>query len=214
MSIIANLEAQPAWPSENVDISKVAMGPAEALKIEEYVKSKSKVLEWGSGGSTLYFSKFVDTYVSIEHDVVWYDEIKFQLLDNVELHYVPTHGEKLDEDLDTYASGVFSGPGMENKIDDVELRNGTTYWTTRGRLDWHCYMDYLKKPLELEYRDYDVIIIDGRSRAMCGYVATRLLKEDGYLLFHDFNHRTYYHGILKYYKVVDTVESLAILVKK
>jgi acyl-CoA thioester hydrolase len=40
------------------------------------------------------------------------------------------------------------------------------------------------------------------------------IEDDGYLLFHDFNNRTYYHGILKYYEIVDTVKTLAVLVKK
>jgi len=49
---------------------------------------------------------------------------------------------------------------------------------------------------------------------MCAYMAKYLLKDDGYLLFHDFNNRPYYHGILKYYEIVDSVETLVVLVKK
>ena len=47
---------------------------------------------------------------------------------------------------------------------------------------------------------------------MCGYVAKDLIKENGFLLFHDFNNRPYYHGILKWFKKIDEEESLAVLV--
>ena len=50
------------------DISVCGMENDEALKAEEYIKGKDKVLEWGSGGTTLYFPQIVNTYVSMEHD--------------------------------------------------------------------------------------------------------------------------------------------------
>jgi len=47
------------------------------------------LLEWGSGGSTTYFSPFVKKYYSIEHDDDWYNELKPQIPSNVELYHVP-----------------------------------------------------------------------------------------------------------------------------
>ena len=102
----------------------------------------------------------------------------------------------------------------KNGNKEIYEKDGKTHWTTRGKIDWHCYLDYIKKPLELSYRNYDVVLVDGRARAMCAYVAKDLLKDDGYLLFHDFNNRGYYHGILKYYEIVDMDGTLAILIKK
>jgi hypothetical protein len=43
--------------------------------IESYLKKEDTVLEIGSGGSTLRFSKQVKTYVSIEHDPKWYGKV-------------------------------------------------------------------------------------------------------------------------------------------
>ena len=84
---------------------------------------------------------------------------------------------------------------------DTIIKDGITYWNTRGHFDWHCGMDYITKPYELEHKEYDVVLVDGRCRAMCAYVALDLLKPGGILLFHDFIPRKYYHGILKYYDV-------------
>ena len=207
MSIISSMNGKVSWPSQ-IDLSSVGMEYSEALKAEQYVEGKSKMLEWGGGGSTLYFPKLVENYVSIEHNQEWYETLKPQLLNNVEFYYVPLHKEKFDDELDKNAIDILSGP------EDTEVRDNIVYWLTRGNFDWHCGIDYIKKPVELSYRNYDVILVDGRCRAMCAYMAKYLLKDDGYLLFHDFNNRTYYHGILKYYEIVDSAETLAVLVKK
>ncbi|PWJ40824.1 class I SAM-dependent methyltransferase [Sediminitomix flava] len=53
------------------------------------------IFEYGSGYSTLYYSKYVNKVYSVEHDKEWYEGVKDQMRDNVELHYVPlSEGEK------------------------------------------------------------------------------------------------------------------------
>ena len=216
MSIIPSTSGQISWPSQ-IDISSVGMEYSEALKAEQYIKGKGKMLEWGVGGSTLYFPKLVENYVSIEHNQEWYEKLKPQLLDNVEFYHVPIHEEKFDDDLDKNAMDILEGTEeWYNQFGNSEIYtvDDRIHWNTRGRFDWHCGLDYIKKPMELSYRNYDVILVDGRCRTMCAYMAKYLLKDDGYLLFHDFNNRPYYHGILKYYEIVDSVETLVVLVKK
>ena len=222
MSIISNISGQASWPSQ-IDLSSVGMEHSEALMAERYIKDKSKMLEWGGGGSTLYFPRLVENYISIEHNQEWYETLKPQLLDNVELHFVPLHKEKFDDEelselsLDQNAMDILEGTEeWYNQFGNSEIYtvDDRIHWNTRGRFDWHCGLDYIKKPMELSYRNYDVILVDGRCRTMCAYMAKYLLKDDGYLLFHDFNNRPYYHGILKYYEIVDSAETLAVLVKK
>ena len=128
--------------------------------------------------------------------------------DNVEFYHVPIGNAKLDSILDPHAHSAHLQAG------DTTIQDGITYWPTRERYDWHCGVDYIKKPLELPYRDYDIVLVDGRCRSMCAYMATHLLKEDGYLLFHDFAPRKYYHGILKYYDIVERQDTLLVLSMK
>ena len=72
------------------DISAMTgMSAEETAKIISYVTGKDKVLEWGSGGSTLYLPQLVNHYVSIEHDKYWYDKVNADIADNVEFHHVP-----------------------------------------------------------------------------------------------------------------------------
>ena len=51
------------------------MSRDEIGMIEGYLKPSFKMLEYGSGGSTLYFSRLVKEYYSVEHDVEWYEKI-------------------------------------------------------------------------------------------------------------------------------------------
>ena len=48
------------------------MSKEEIKLIEKYLNKNQVVLEWGSGGSTAHFSKFVKEWYSIEHDKDWY----------------------------------------------------------------------------------------------------------------------------------------------
>jgi len=56
-------------------------------KIIEALKPK-KCLEWGAGGSTLYFPRkydFITLWLSIEHDRKWFARLKSRITSNVKL---------------------------------------------------------------------------------------------------------------------------------
>ena len=56
--------------------------------IASYLDSTHLMLEYGAGGSTIYFSQYVKKYISIEHDINWITKLKEQKLpSNVELYY-------------------------------------------------------------------------------------------------------------------------------
>lgn len=57
--------------------------------IQSYLNTKQIMLEYGAGGSTLYFSKYVSQYISIEHDSHWIEKIKnlIKQPSNVDIHY-------------------------------------------------------------------------------------------------------------------------------
>jgi len=57
------------------------------LELEEYMTPAFKVLEFGSGGSTIFFSKRCGFVKSFENDPLWYEKVKEALssASNVEL---------------------------------------------------------------------------------------------------------------------------------
>jgi len=113
------------------------------------------VLEWGSGGSTVYFTKFLRdkgisyTWTSIEYNRVWYDRISNMVKDDVNTNAV-----------------LFD-------VGNAELRQRYT--------DMEEYITY---PATLGEK-YNVIFVDGRKRRRCMLEASKLLKPGGMVLLHD-----------------------------
>jgi len=69
---------------------KTWMSQAEIGMIESYLKPDFSMLEWGCGGSTLHFSRFVKKYYSIEHNETWFEKIKPETNNkNISLHFAP-----------------------------------------------------------------------------------------------------------------------------
>jgi hypothetical protein len=75
---------------------KPEMFPEEVEYILNKINKDSLVLEWGSGGSTLFFANYCKELHSIEHNFLFYIITKTglyhkNLLDKVKLHFVEPH---------------------------------------------------------------------------------------------------------------------------
>jgi len=73
------------------DITHIWMSQEEIDVITKYLSPDKHMLEWGAGGSTLFFSTLVKTYTSIEHDSDWYNDVLKVKPLNVLLHHVPNN---------------------------------------------------------------------------------------------------------------------------
>lgn len=154
--------------------------------ITKYLKPKDIMLEYGAGGSTLYFSKYVKTYVSIEHDNEWIKKIQsiINCEPNIELHYcAPNNPIKLP--------------------------------VSRGsHVDFKNYINYIDT---IQYKHYDVVLIDGRARQYCAQKILNYIDKDSIVFVHDFFERKRYYSIKQYYNIVDkddtTTPSLVVLSK-
>jgi len=51
--------------------------------LQEKINKNTKILEFGSGNSTIYFSKLTNNLISIEHNKDWYNKIKPKLENDV-----------------------------------------------------------------------------------------------------------------------------------
>lgn len=69
-------------------LRKPWMHTKEIALIERHLTPSTVMLEWGSGGSTPYFSKQVKEYHSIEHDAQWAEVVKKKVGDKVDYHHV------------------------------------------------------------------------------------------------------------------------------
>ena len=55
---------------------KVLMGKDEIAIIRGHLQPSHVMLEWGAGGSTVYYPQFVAAYFSVEHDRGWFRKVK------------------------------------------------------------------------------------------------------------------------------------------
>lgn len=135
------------------------MTEGEVISVEREVLKLSAahldVLEWGSGGSTLHFTRFLRQsnrsyrWLSMEYNRVWHRQI---------------------------VEATRHDPGVEVVLCDVGNERLMQRRTEMA--------EYVRYPSSLG-RQFDVILVDGRKRRRCLLEAHKLLKPHGFVLLHD-----------------------------
>lgn len=168
----------------------VQMSQLEIDCILKYIKQKpdGTMIEWGSGGSTLYYSQFVKRYYSIEHNSEWFLKV-FDII----------HHENL-----TNIDFCFTRPNIYHE--GFEGRD-TPYKE---------YEDYIEAISNYDLKNIDFALIDGRARIHCAERLADIINHDTIVFFHDFYRplRTHYKKILDIYKIIESIpgeQSLAVL---
>lgn len=144
---------------------KTVMMDTSSVKLMcELLKPHYNILEWGSGGSTLFFHKYVRSWSSIEHDAAWYKEmLGFTAnITNVNMYTAPHTWSKK--------------PGHVGPDDGL----------------YEEFVEYVELPAKWGKR-FDVVIVDGRVRVHCARSAMRnhLLTPDGVVVMHDWERKFY-----------------------
>lgn len=208
--------------------SSVMMTKDEIQFFESYLNDSKVVLEYGCGGSTLHYSKFVKKYISIENVPGWYEKINNRKRENTFMYLESAKKDLHDVELEKnaqlllecrYKQGRMSGANPKEESSSF-LKDGKIYFSgkrllhmdARDGYEWHNLINYVNKPLELikEYEKFDIVLVDGVAREFCAYRAKDLIKDDGLIFFHDFK-RTQYHGVLNFYEIVEQADTLALL---
>ncbi len=145
-------------------------------QLARMVRPGWRVLEFGSGHSTLWWAARVAEVVSVEHDPAWAARLHADRPANVTLHQrVMDDPVRPDlEDLllrEYFPSGCFGVPS------DDPTRNYRA-----GLLD-AAYRAYAATALEYPQGHFDVIVVDGMARALCTWVAARQVAAHGIIVF-------------------------------
>ncbi|MDV3349881.1 hypothetical protein QGP82_14345 [Leptothoe sp. LEGE 181152] len=124
---------------------------------DKHLTTEHTGLEWGSGRSTLWFSKRLKSLVSIEYNKAWYTELSSQLnvkqIPNVDLRYI-----ELDHPLNAPTPAHY---GSNPK--------------------------YVKVSEEFEDETLDFVVVDGHYRQACILSAIPKIKPGGFLLVDNTN---------------------------
>lgn len=131
-----------------------------------------RIFEYGSGGSTLFYSKRAQSVVSVEHDKPWYDllkkELKRRKIDNCDYRFVKSHESK--NSLHEYFSS----------------------WREQGV----SFRDYVLTINDFEDNFFDLVSVDGRSRVACVRQAYAKVKPGGMVLLDNSDRRDYFGASL------------------
>eukprot|EP01025_Chloroclados_australasicus_P011301 TRINITY_DN14897_c0_g1_i1.p1 TRINITY_DN14897_c0_g1~~TRINITY_DN14897_c0_g1_i1.p1 ORF type:complete len:226 (+),score=16.47 TRINITY_DN14897_c0_g1_i1:117-794(+) len=155
----------------------VWMSKSEQDLLMAYLHKNISMLEVGSGYSTLWYSQFVGSYVSVEHDAAWYNKVK----------------KMIDQQT------------SQNRNISYNLAAVNWSWS-KGEGSEKEFGVYLDKIEELSQgRKWDVVLDDGRARVAVAQRVLKHLNSNAVVIIHDFWQRSYYHSILKLYDVIASV---------
>lgn len=123
----------------------------------------ARCLEWGAGGSTLYFPPRIPgltRWLSIEHSREWADLVRSRnTVPGVEVVHLPP-------DITRTPSGTDEGVQED-------------------------FRTYVTWP-EAQAGRFDFILVDGRARGSCLRAAFRLVEDRGVVVLHDANREFYF----------------------
>ncbi len=143
--------------------------------IKSIVRTNMSVFEYGSGGSTLFWSLHVKSVVSVEHEPSWYvkmaSEFSKKQIGNVEYILAEAEDDKMFE------TKSFLNPG--------------DYISADNHFKGKSFEGYVKQIDRFPDQSFDLIIIDGRARPSCIAHSLTKLKQGGYLVV-DNSEREYY----------------------
>ncbi len=128
------------------------LAPDAIAWLEKNLRTDMRGFEWGSGRSTLWFAKRLQSLTSIESDATWHDQV-IRMVRDSGLSHVTVHFIPLDHtEADTYAldyTPLPANPSAVHKFTDASL---------------------------------DFVVVDGWYRPICARAALPKLKTGGLLL--------------------------------
>lgn len=154
----------PGMSLGDMTIIKSLLGSIETPKL--------RVFEWGSGTSTTYYSKFLQSmdldfeWHAAENSLAWRDRMEKKI-----------KGADLDNQVKIHLSefpGFWELPGFT--WDDPI--------PTQSLIENPNAEKYVKMPLEVGGK-FDLMIVDGRFRRRCLLVAKEVLAPGGVVFLHD-----------------------------
>ncbi len=138
--------------------------------LSSIIHTGSRVFEYGSGGSTLYWLSLGADCVSVEHDAEWYELVAPRLRQyaNVDYRLVPPDSDS---------------PPCPDQADPDCYRSEAS-----GEYSFKCYVTQIDPFAD---QSFDLVVVDGRARPSCIMHGARKVKQGGILVL-DNADRDYY----------------------
>ena len=145
---------------------EVSMPDLEKKTLKSLINSSTHILEYGSGGSTVYASHLKKTVTTVETDKRFLDDLLLFLNDNSIASFYVNVGSTIEWGHPKKLPKKFSG------ID----KYATPPWTYKN--------------------NYDLVIVDGRFRVLSFMISWNNAKPGTVFFWDDFADRSYYQEVL------------------
>ena len=159
----ANGMVNPWWGKTTVEL------------VRKKLQKNIRVFEWGSGNSTLFWSQYVGSVVSVEHDLKWYERMKEIVPNNVKLKYCKLeygggYCKKILDEKEKFDIILIDGRDRVNcALNSIKHLNerGIIIWDDTQREEYQDGYEFIKKhgfkQLELRGIIYGVPSFEGST---------------------------------------------------
>lgn len=145
--------------------------------LKDKLDQRSKVFEYGGGGSTLFFLDHAGEVVTVEHDGEWFYKLEAII--------------RSDNDSSLKWKGHFIKPEALAPGVHPDVSNPDDYFSADVNFQKATFKNYAGKIDEFTNDYFDVVLVDGRVRPSCIKHAIPKLKKGGWLVV-DNSDRDYY----------------------
>jgi predicted O-methyltransferase YrrM len=140
--------------------------------LEMRLSRRAVAFEYGGGGSTLWLAKRVARLTTIEHDAGWFGRIE----------------EALTQTGLTNCVVLMREPGRVTPSLGMPGTDGIDYSSTKCM---GSFADYVQAIDTFPDDSFDLVLVDGRSRAACLHHAAPKVRRGGMLILDDSNRESY-----------------------
>ena len=140
--------------------------------VEENIRPNMAIFEYGSGASTLFFSKKAEIVISVELSPQKYNKMHLLLSSNVSYNLIESI-----KDPKPFPYSHESYGSTDNNFSEHNFKE---------------YVDFIKN---YRYKTFDMVFINGRSRASCIGTVIPHIKTGGNLILNDSERYEYQNAI-------------------
>lgn len=146
--------------------------PKVADFVKETYQNAQLIVEYGSGGSTLFAAQVGKKILSVESDIQWLMEL------------MASYKEAgLPGDIVPLWANIGKTENWGYPDNEAQWKT----WPTYAKLPWQFCQEHTLNP--------DIVLIDGRFRVACFIASCMAIKKTTTLLFDDYVERSHYHCV-------------------
>ena len=155
--------------------------------LKDILTKQHKVLEYGSGYSTLFYKERVGSLFTVEHDLEWAKKI-VALNGDLSIEVCVPQCKPVDESFPKITEFLQT----INQIRSNNLNNDATH----GLIN-NDFAGYASQIYRYPKGYFDIVVIDGMARMLCAFLAAEMINENGIIIL-DNSDRWQYNNIQTY----------------